>query len=90
MQRYPVNLASSPGSTLRAMSQLQQRINRSTVFALITTLKCVEVNMRTDKNEDTVCILLPAIGHFIIFLLRHFHIHVENGFRPITKGGLGP
>jgi hypothetical protein len=44
--------------------------------------------MRTDENEDAVCILLPAIGHFVIFLLGHFHVHVENGFSAITKGGL--
>jgi hypothetical protein len=44
--------------------------------------------MRTDENEDTVGVLLPAIGHFVIFLLGHFHVHVENGFSAITKGGL--
>jgi hypothetical protein len=45
-------------------------------------------NMRTDKNEDTVCIPLPAMGHFFIFLLCHFQVHVENVFRPVNKGGL--
>ena len=70
MLRYPVNLASSLGSTLRVIPKRQQRINRSTMFTLVTKYaQCVEVRQGTDENEETVCVLLPAMGHFVIFLL---------------------
>jgi hypothetical protein len=77
MPKYPVDLASSPVPTLRLMLRLRQRTTQSTRFTLIST--GVETGLGTNENEDAVCILLPAIGHFIVFFSRHLYVHVEEG-----------
>jgi hypothetical protein len=43
--------------------------------------------MITHEDKDSVCILLPALGDFIIFFLCHVHVHLEDGPRPIRKTG---
>jgi hypothetical protein len=78
MQKCPENWASSPGSIPRSMQRPQQRINQSRVFGLIEGKRDMVGDIRAHENKDAVCILLPSIGHFIVFFLCHLVIHVEN------------
>jgi hypothetical protein len=77
MRMYPVDLASNPGSRLLQIPRLRRRINRSTIIMLVT-MDIVETKVNTNEDKDTVCILLPSIGQFLVFFLCPFYIHVEK------------
>ncbi|KAH9970884.1 hypothetical protein BGW80DRAFT_1325865 [Lactifluus volemus] len=44
--------------------------------------------MKTNKDKETVCILLPSIGLFLVLFLGPLYVHVEQWTRPIGKVGL--
>ena len=60
------------------MQRVQQRISRSTIFTFVTALQR-RVDTRTHEDKDAISILLPAMGHFLVFFLCHLNVHMEEG-----------
>jgi hypothetical protein len=48
----------------------------------------LEADIKTYENENTVSILLPAKGHFVVLFLCHLNVLIEEGSRAIREVGL--